>query len=81
MLAQGEWLWLKLIHVHPGQRTSLQYHNHRAEFHLRLNDVRWARYKVRRQHRMTPGWYLELAWGHPHEADNVRLSDDYGRRE
>jgi hypothetical protein len=29
---------------------------------------------------MTPGWYLELAFGKPDENDITRYDDDYGRK-
>lgn len=79
MVTQWPWLWVKIIHVRKGQRTSNQYHQHRAEFHFRLNDLRWRVVKRDILHRMKPGLYVEIAWGRPDEADIIRLSDDYGR--
>jgi len=79
LLFWSPWLWLKLIRVRPGQRTSLQFHLHRAELHLGWWYLRYV--PALESHRMTAGWYLELAWGCTDEADIVRLEDDYHRTE
>lgn len=69
--------WLKLIRVRPGHRTSLQLHHHRDEWHLSLDGLRFI--PAHTLHRMTAGFYLELARGMPDESDIERVSDDYGR--
>lgn len=79
MLWQTECQWLKLIHVKPYHRTSLQYHLRRSELHVSLDRWRWVKVPRFRYHRMNPGWYLEYAWGWPKEEDIVRRADDYGR--
>ena len=70
-------LWVKIIVVNKGQRTSLQYHFNRTEIHIGGKKVRF--YPPLRRHRMTCGRYLEIAWGKPREEDIVRLKDDYDR--
>lgn len=77
-------LWVKIIRVDEGHRTSLQSHKDRAELHIRLNAGTDNDFKVRkvpkyRMHRMGPGLYLEIAWGCPNEEDIVRYADDYDR--
>jgi hypothetical protein len=79
MLYQHPRLWVKLIHVRRGQRTSNQYHLERREFHYCLSRLSWNYVPKRRLHRMRQGLYLEIAWGRPDEDDIVRMSDDYGR--
>jgi hypothetical protein len=85
MVCQCKRAWVKIIHVYPGQRTSDQYHAKRSEWHWRLGwphmrGSMWCKViRVGRLHRMSQGWYVEVAWGRPHENDIVRLSDDYGR--
>lgn len=87
MVASCPWVWMKIINVYPRQRTSSQYHQRRAEWHWRLGwphrrSSMWCRVVgTNILHRMTAGWYVEIAWGHPNEADIIRLSDDYGRKE
>jgi hypothetical protein len=87
MVWQCRWLWIKIINVYPGQRTSSQYHQRRGEWHWRLSwrlwrtDLSWCRViKPNILHRMKAGWYIEIAWGRPDENDIIRLSDDYGRQ-
>lgn len=73
--------WVKLIRVHPGQRTSLQRHRSRWEYHVGMTPQGWHRKKIGlyQLHRMCCGWYLEFAWGLPSESDIERCGDDYGR--
>lgn len=87
MVIQRPSFWVKIINVKDGQRTSNQFHVKRAEWHWRLSwrvwrkDLSWCRViKPGILHRMYPGWYIEVAWGEPKEADIVRMSDDYGRK-
>lgn len=69
--------WIKLIRVHPGRRTSLQLHKHRAELHISRRGFTFVEpYTL---HRMTGGWYIELAFGRPREDDIVRTQDDFNR--
>jgi hypothetical protein len=85
MLGSCPWVWAKLIHVKPNQRTSNQYHAFRSEWHWRLGwphlrRSMWCKVvPPGRLHRMYQGWYVEVAWGLPAESDIVRVSDDYGR--
>ncbi len=65
-------LWIKILKVEEGQRTSLQSHENRAELHIAL-------VPKRKKHRLYSGTYLEIAWGKPEEEDIVRYNDDYGR--
>jgi hypothetical protein len=70
-------LWLKLIRVSSGHRTSLQYHRMRSELHIGSHGLH---YVPRNQwHRLESGIYLEIAWGVCREGDIVRIQDDYGR--
>lgn len=69
--------WLKIIHVNKGHRTSFQYHNYRKELHIGRR-IKYIGIQV--AHRMTEGWYIEIAWGPDvRESDITRLEDDYGR--
>lgn len=78
-LIATKWFWIKVIRVKKDQRTSLQYHNNRAEIHLcptRLPQLVW----FEEDHRMECGLYLEFAFGSEvSEDDIVRLADDYHR--
>lgn len=71
-LIHTKWFWLKFLRVKG--RTSLQSHDHRAEWHIGL-------YKVDKKdvHRMQKGWFVELATGMPFEDDITRYEDDYDR--
>ncbi len=64
--------WLKLIFAR--ERTSLQSHKERTEWHIGI-------YKVPKneKHRLNKGIYLEFALGNPKEEDITRYEDDYGR--
>lgn len=89
------WLWVKVIRVDDGHRTSLQWHARRWELWLPLSGngmvevgARWWRQAfgwpifVRKAvwHRLSgPLWLLEVAGGRPEESDIHRLDDDYGR--
>jgi hypothetical protein len=80
MIADAPRWWVKIIRVWPGQRTSLQSHDHRSELHIGLDHWYWRHIGRREHHRMTGGRYLELAWGDSvREDDLTRISDDYGR--
>lgn len=68
--------WLKLIKVTG--RTSLQSHRFRTEYHISVKGIK--KIKLREKHRMTPGMYIELAFGLPSEHDIKRYEDDYGRK-
>lgn len=70
-------LWIKIIRVELGERTSLQYHARRSELHLSTEGIRYVPRKV--LHRLYFGIYLELAWGCVSEHDIVRVQDDYDR--
>lgn len=74
VVVQSTRLWVKLIRVHS--RTSLQYHCFRSELHLGRSVLLVRPFE---KHRMTRGWYIEIAWGRPMEDDIVRLDDDFGR--
>lgn len=65
-------LWVKLIRVK--ERTSLQTHENRSEWHIGIRRV-----SPGEMHRLYRGWYIEIAHGTPTEGDIVRISDDYGR--
>lgn len=67
-------VWVKVLHVIG--RTSLQRHKYRTELHLGTRNALIRPYEL---HRMTAGWYIEIAWGMPFEADIERFEDDYGR--
>lgn len=75
LLIRTKRFWVKILRVRG--RTSLQSHNERSELHISFNSVK--RIPVKTVHRMTRGWYLELAWGRPVEEDIVRYEDDYNR--
>jgi len=64
--------WLKFIRVR--NRTSLQSHNQRTEWHFGF-------YRVDKfeKHRLLPGFYFEYVYGNPIEEDIIRYEDDYGR--
>ena len=64
--------WLKLIWVK--ERTSLQSHAKRDEWHIGINKV-----PAGQKHRLTKGVFIELALGEPKEEDIIRYEDDYGR--
>lgn len=73
-------LWVKLIRVYPGQRNSDQLHARRSEIHIKLP---WI-FPIKKippftRHRMTGGWYIEIAYGEPLEEDIIRYHDDHGR--
>ena len=69
-------LWVKVIRVYT--RNSLQSHEHRTEYHVTF----WSIKKIppKEIHRMTAGWYIEIATGEPAEMDITRHQDDYGRK-
>lgn len=71
--------WLKFLYV--SGRTSLQYHNDRAEyvFGIRPTKLVFTRIKPWQEHRMENGIYFEVATGKPSEDDIVRIQDDYNR--
>lgn len=68
-------LWIKLIRVYT--RTSLQSHRYRVEYHISF--FRIKKVEIEQVHRMTRGWYIEIATGMPAEEDITRFADDYGR--
>lgn len=78
---------LKLLHVLPGHRTSLQYHNFKDEVMMFLDgrrvggpthDLAGVHYPRGTVHRVSgPALYFEASTYHP--DDVVRLADDYGR--
>jgi len=65
--------WLKFLWVRD--RTSLQSHNNRTEYHLGIYKV-----KPGEKHRMQHGIFLELAVGRPEEGDVIRYEDDFNRK-
>jgi hypothetical protein len=74
--------WVKIIHVDPGERTSLQHHFLRSELHLGLTVWRCRIIEKGEEHRLRAGWYLEIAWGEEMlEDDIIRITDDYGRED
>lgn len=73
------WFWVKVIKVNDGHRTSWQWHRKRAEVHIGIKPRSFNYYGKRSIHEMTPGLYIELAWGKTDESDIIRVSDDYGR--
>lgn len=68
-------LWIKLIRVYT--RNSLQSHKNRTEYHVTFWGIKVV--PPQEVHRMTKGWYIEIATGEPAEDDIVRYQDDYGR--
>lgn len=71
-------LWIKFISV--STRTSLQSHKNREEYHIRLPQLWKSKFvSTGEKHRMTKGWYLEVATGVPEETDIIRYEDDFGR--
>ena len=71
-------IWIKLLHVYT--RNSLQSHENREEYHIRLPWVWLSKFIAKKEvHRMTRGWYIEIATGTPTENDITRYEDDYGR--
>jgi len=78
-VSQAQKVQLKLLHVLPGHRTSLQYHVHKDEviifFDGSQDSVHYAAGDV---HRVTgPAWYFEASTFFP--DDVIRIEDDYGR--
>jgi len=65
--------WLKFIRV-KGQ-TSYQSHQERTGYHIGISKVLPGD-----KHRMTRGFYIELAFGRPREEDIERFEDSYGRK-
>lgn len=73
-------LWIKIIKVFPGEMTSIQRHRLRSELHLRLYPTTAIRlYPAGTVHSVTPGVWLEVAWGRVLENDNERLYDPHQR--
>lgn len=73
-------VWLKFIHVLPGESTSDQSHNERAEIHVKIYPIpSIKKIKIGDRHRMVGGMYVEIAYGRPREEDIIRYSDKYGR--
>ena len=72
------WIWVKFIHVKPGQQNSLHIHYKRDELVLNLP---FRLFSVRKEqpHRLVGGNYIEIGYGKPEEADIRRLEDDYSR--
>lgn len=72
-------LQLKLLHVLPGHRTSLQFHRQKDEVQIFIDDHRTGKYYPPGvHHRVTgPAWYYEASTYHP--TDVVRVEDDYHR--
>ncbi len=68
--------WIKVLHVLPNQRTSIQTHSFRSELHIGKTITYVPKEK---EHCLHSGWWLEFAWGCPFENDIVRISDKYGR--
>lgn len=67
--------WLKYIFVK--ERTSLQSHERRTEYHISIRGIR--KITPNSIHQMTRGRYFEVAFGHPTEEDIDRYKDDFGR--
>ena len=65
-------LWLKILRV-KGQ-TSYQAHQMRDEYFIGVFKVPYGE-----KHRLSRGWYIELATGYPREHDITRYEDNYGR--
>lgn len=70
-------MWVKIIHVFDGEKTSLQSHRRRVEVHISRKGIAFV--PVGYIHRMTGGWYLEIAFGICTENDIIRYEDLYGR--
>lgn len=95
LLVKTDHYALKHIFYANGERTSLQYHNHKTETLfvlvgdglLEIDDrrVRMTQGTVHtilpgERHRVTGGWMLEVLEISTAELDDiVRLEDDYGR--
>lgn len=73
-LMSSKKFWLKFIWVKDG-RTSLQSHQNRTEYHFGFYKI-----KPNEKHRLTKGFYVELAVGKPEEGDRIIHEDDYGRK-
>jgi len=72
--------WLKIIKVNNNGRTSLQAHEHREEYHIKMNrPFGFKKITIMQKHRMTEGLYIEIATGKPEETDIIHYEDDYGR--
>lgn len=70
--------WVKLIHVYPNERTSLQAHQHRSEIFIWFLGVSYV--PAMTKHRLNEnGWVLEISFGDVDEDDIIRYEDDYGR--
>lgn len=65
-------VWVKLLVV-KGQ-TSYQSHKDRDEYFVGIFKV-----PHNEKHRMSRGWYLEIATGTPNESDITRYEDNYDR--
>ncbi len=87
-------LWVKILRIRKGCRTSLQWHGWRSElwlpilgsgvmqighnFHPLGDGYQVVDWAV--WHRLAgPLLLLEIAWGRPREGDVFRIADDYGR--
>lgn len=64
--------WIKLLRV-KGQ-TSYQSHKNRTEYHIGI-----CRVDPGDKHRMSHGWFIEIATGRPNENDIERFEDKYDR--
>jgi hypothetical protein len=71
LINRPKW-WLKILRV-KGQ-TSYQSHKNRTEYHLGISKV-----LPNERHRMSHGWFIEVATGRPEEDDITRFEDEYGR--
>lgn len=64
--------WLKFLRV-TGQ-TSYQSHANRTEYHIGVSKVLPGE-----KHRISHGFFIEIANGQPEEEDITRYEDTYGR--
>ena len=69
VLAQGEGFLTKLIHVNPGQKLSVQSHNHRSEHWVVLSGV--AKVVLEgKEHILSPGHSVDIAVKEIHSLQN-----------
>lgn len=74
VLAQGEGFLTKLIHVNPGQKLSVQSHNHRSEHWVVLSGV--AKVVLEgKDHILSPGHSVDIAVKEIHSLQNPYETD------
>lgn len=74
VLAQGEGFLTKLIHVNPGQKLSVQSHNHRSEHWVVLSGV--AKVVLEgKEHILSPGHSVDIAVKEIHSLQNPYDTD------